>query len=335
MHPFLRFGVELPPVPVSLRSAAATGASRFLEPWWQMAETAASAGAGVIWMSGGGAAAPPGPDLACDACTIIAAAVPLLSGPLLGVVSDVPVDRHPALVARDATALDVLSGGRAAVRLRWVGRTPAGPATPAEPAGYGGSGTGHSAALEHLGEAVAVCRAVMQDEDPVFEGKHLHVAGAVNRPRPQRQDGPPLVVDAPAGTAVLARRDEVAAFFVRQVLVGAAAVACSDEPEEIEAWRAAVDDAAATVWGPSRHPARPAVLCRTALGPTGADAEDDRSDADEVSVLARLELAHAAGAQGVIVRIAGDRRDDPPPRGLGAHDRLAVVLGQWFSPWRS
>ena len=335
VHPFLRVGVELPPVPFPSVAAGARaserlepserlGRSRLVESWWPVANAAVSAGAGVIWMSGGPSGARRGPSLACDACTIAAAAVPHVPGPLLGVMSHVPVDRHPALVARDVTALDVLSGGRAAVRLCWAGRM--------VDLCDGGGGDA-PAALEHLGEAVAVCRAVLHDEDAVFEGKHLHVAGAVNRPRPRREDGPPLIVDAPAGGAALARRDAAAAFFVRQVVVGAAAVVCSDDPAEVGAWRDVLDDAAA-VWGTSGGPERPAILCRTALRPTAGDAGRD-SVANGARALARLRSARAAGAEGVIVRIAGARRDDPAPRGQIGTPAFALALRQRFSPWLS
>ncbi|MGH9100014.1 MAG: hypothetical protein ACRDV8_07280, partial [Acidimicrobiales bacterium] len=97
MDPSLRLAVELPPVPAAIGAAS-------LEPWWEMALASASAGAGVVWFTGGPAPGmPPGHGPGCDACTIAAAAVTVVDTALLGVVSAVPADRHPAVLARDVT----------------------------------------------------------------------------------------------------------------------------------------------------------------------------------------------------------------------------------------
>jgi alkanesulfonate monooxygenase SsuD/methylene tetrahydromethanopterin reductase-like flavin-dependent oxidoreductase (luciferase family) len=317
MDPSLRLAIELPPVPQG-------GAS--LDPWWEVSAASVRAGAPLVWFTGeappdeGGGRAP-----SCDACTIAAAAATVLDTAMLGVVSGLPLDRHPAVLARDVTALDVVSTGRAAVRLCWTG-----------PGAIDGGPVSHprglSEACRYLGEAVAVCRAVLQDEDPVFEGRYLHVAGALNRPPPNRPGGPPIFVDVPSGVAGLARRDAGSAFLLRQAVIAATAIVCPDDPGEIASLRAIVEDAAASLWTRDDPMEVPAVVCRTtfwhATDPVQRAGAQDR-------VSSRLEEAHTAGAEGVVVRMPSGRRGDAALR-VGARDaeRIAVDLADYLAPFR-
>ena len=323
-----------------------------LDPWWHMSVESLRAGAGSLWYSGGPGSPPALPGLSsstpppdaraavprwCEPCTIAAAAAGRIGRALLGVVSQVPWDRHPAVLARDVTALDVVSGGRAAVVLRWVGRGQEGCGEVGRgQEGRGQEGRGQedeegdgdagepgdlSTACEHLGEAVAVCRAVLQDEDPVFEGRYLHIAGAVNRPHPVHPGGPPIVVHPPAGALGLAGSEGRASLslLVREIVVGASAIVCSDEAGEVSRWRALFDDAAAAGWTASDPAGAPKVLCRVNL------ASSARS-ATAAEVRHRLEVARAAGADGVVVRLAGVPRGDA--------EGLASALAGCFAPWR-
>lgn len=320
----LRLAVELPPAAARTQS---------LEPWWKTAVASADAGAGVVWFTGGPAPDDPADhDAACDACTMAAAAVAVVTSALLGVVSAVPVDRHPSVVARDVTTLDVLSTGRAALLLRWVGgarKKGSGERSAALPGGL-------AAVCEHLGEAVAVTRAVLQDDDPVFEGRYVHVAGAVNRPPPFRPGGPPLFVEVPAGVAGFARREPGVAFLLRQVVTAGAAVVCPDDPGEVASWRALVEDAAAALWT-GRDPREvPAVVCRTTLGHPRDDwTAAGTSTRAGTAVGARLDAARAAGADGVVVRLRSGRRGD---EGLDVETldpgRIAREVAECFDPWR-
>lgn len=356
MDPSLRLAVELPPVPAPVPAVGPVS----LEPWWRLALSSVQAGAGVVWFTGGPADRGPtdagrGPadrrptdarglvaddgggtgsvpavtPMWCDACTIASAAVSHTDGALHGVVSSLPEDRHPSVLARDVTTLDIVSEGRAAVLLRW--------------GTGGGSHQPHadlSAACGYLAEAIAVCRAVFQDDDPVFEGQYLHIAGAVNRPSPVRTGGPPLLVQAPPGAAALARDESVGSFFFHQAVESAAAIVCVADLDEIAAWRALVDE--------ERTPSRadrvvgdaPKILCLSTL-PDIAPAREHTGPAvpscrSGPALRSHLEEARAAGADGVVLRIPGVRPGDaetghPDPDDIA---RTGEELAGWFRPWQ-
>jgi alkanesulfonate monooxygenase SsuD/methylene tetrahydromethanopterin reductase-like flavin-dependent oxidoreductase (luciferase family) len=344
VDPSLRLAVELPPVPAGRATAPAA-----LDPWWQTVLASVRAGAGVVWFTGGASAGRPAGQglagLACDACTMAAAAVALEEVALLGVVSTLPEDRHPAVLARDVTTLDVASGGRAAVLLRWAWN---GPSEQRDTGTSEGLPGGPSAACAYLGEAVAVCRSVLQDDDPVFEGTYLRVAGAVNRPRPRRPGGPPLLVEVPAGAAALAWRESGPGFLVRQASSAAAAIVCADDPGEIELWRAFAEESTVSLRTGSGPDQVPDVVCRATLGHAWADTARRRRRAPTLTgsepgsgssslfgLRSRLDAARAAGAGGVIVRVPPGRREDGTLR-LEPVDaqRLAAELAECFEPWR-
>jgi alkanesulfonate monooxygenase SsuD/methylene tetrahydromethanopterin reductase-like flavin-dependent oxidoreductase (luciferase family) len=78
--------------------------------------------------------------------------------------------RHPALLAREATGLDLVCGGRTLLCF--------GP-----PFGDG------------LAEAIGLCRAMWRDGTATSEGPVYPVAGAINQPRPARTGSPLLALD--------------------------------------------------------------------------------------------------------------------------------------------
>lgn len=332
VRPSFLLGVELPPVPTDVGSAHDVGTVRSgtgpgdaatpapLGPWWEAGRVAADAGAGVVWFRGAiGAGA------SCDACTIAAAAIDRVLGVHLGVVSPVPLGRHPAVLAREVTALDVVSQGRAAVLLQWAST---------------GRPSGLVEATEQLAEAVAVCGAVLRDESPLFEGRHYHVAGAVNRPRPVQSGGPPVCFDGPAGPAALvAARDPAGIGALRLILGVASAVVCSDDPSDVVAWRNAIEEASALARGTSGEPVPPALVCRTTMhGPTAWAWEHGVT---ATGVGERLRAARDAGADGVIVRVPPSRRADVVHAvtssgavlGPPAPSDLGPALAARFEPW--
>lgn len=183
VDPSLRLGFEL---------SAAGGPDR----WRAAAVAAEEAGAGAVWSAPGGA----------DPCVVVGSLVPATASILLGVESGLgATDRMPSVLARDVTALDVLSGGRAAVLL-----------------------AGDDLGL--LAEAVTVCRLLFTGDAPSYEGRHYTLAGAANLPPPARPGGPPILVAPPQGASPA----EAGA-----ALGGADAVVVSGGPADVAAWRAA------------------------------------------------------------------------------------------------
>jgi alkanesulfonate monooxygenase SsuD/methylene tetrahydromethanopterin reductase-like flavin-dependent oxidoreductase (luciferase family) len=213
VDPALCLGLELP-----------TGGGA-PEPWRAAAE-AEAAGFGTAWVVGG----------ALDACTLAGALVPATRSVLLGVVASTGPDRRaPSVLARDVTAVDVLSSGRAAVLLR------------------GGD-------VDRLAEAVTVCRLLFTEDAPSFQGRYLTLVGAANRPPPVRPGGPPVLVQPPPGAVAAVAG---AALGVADALV------VGGGPGEVAAWRAAAGGTAVLWRGEVAGPTGLATLAPVA--DAGAD----------------------------------------------------------------
>lgn len=316
MNPALRLGIELPPVPATVvgRSGAGAPPARAgdamptadsgLGAWWRIADAGLSAGATGVWLADGRLDAPdsePGRQW-CDACTLAAGLAARVDDALIGVVSPVPSGRHPSVLARDVTTLDVLSGGRAAVRLQWDAPAP----------------TDRAVASEHLADAVAVCAAMLRGGDPTYDGRHFHVSGALNRPAPRQAGGPPVLVAAPpeiTAGLLAGRRPSTAVAQARSMAVLADAVVCGSDPPSVAAWRAVLDGANAP-----REPGdgSPAVVCLATAA--------NLSSGSPRSVGAQ---AHDAGADGIVLRVPTPRRHVDAPLAAA----LATLAAELYSPW--
>jgi len=97
------------------------------------------------------------------------------AGVLVGALVDLGRDgRHPALVARDLTGLDHVSGGRSIV---------------ACPPPFD----------DALAEALALCRTMWREGHAASDGPAFPVSGARHHPRPRREGGPAVALDLTAG----------------------------------------------------------------------------------------------------------------------------------------
>jgi F420-dependent oxidoreductase-like protein len=95
--------------------------------------------------------------------------------------------RHPGLLAKIVTTLDVLSGGRAMLGIgaAWYER---------EHAGLGVPYPSTSERFERLEEALQICRQMWSDDNGAFEGRHYRLAETVCTPPPIRSGGPRVVI---------------------------------------------------------------------------------------------------------------------------------------------
>ena len=95
--------------------------------------------------------------------------------------------RNPALLAKTATTLDVLSGGRAIFGLgaAW---------NDVEHAGYGFEFPTLRERMDRLDEALTIVRAMFTEDRPSFEGRHYRISAALNMPRPIQPNGPRILV---------------------------------------------------------------------------------------------------------------------------------------------
>jgi alkanesulfonate monooxygenase SsuD/methylene tetrahydromethanopterin reductase-like flavin-dependent oxidoreductase (luciferase family) len=127
------------------------------------AARAESEGAGAVFL---------GPSALGDPFVLAAGLSATVTRPLLGVcVRLSSAERHPALLAREATSLDHICGSRTVLCFL----PPFGDAT---------------------GEAIALCRALWRDGVAAHGGVEYVVEGAVNRPRPPKEGSPLIALDA-------------------------------------------------------------------------------------------------------------------------------------------
>lgn len=119
-------------------------------------------------------------------------------GPLVSPVSF----RHPVIMARQAAAIDDLSGGRLqlGVGAGWQER---------EHRAYGFALLDPAARMDRLEEALEVITRLLRSDAPVsFQGQYYRLEEALLLPRPRRAGGPPIVIggNGPRRTLPLAAR---------------------------------------------------------------------------------------------------------------------------------
>ena len=95
--------------------------------------------------------------------------------------------RHPGLLAKTVTTLDVLSGGRALLGIgaAWYEREHLGLGVPFPPV---------SERFERLEETLQICRQMWSANDGPFTGQHYQLAETICSPRPLQQPGPRILV---------------------------------------------------------------------------------------------------------------------------------------------
>jgi len=95
--------------------------------------------------------------------------------------------RHPGLLAKTVTTLDVLSNGRALLGIgaAWYEREHVGLGVPFPPV---------AERFERLEEALQICLQMWSDNDGPFAGKHYVLAETLNRPRPLGRARPPILI---------------------------------------------------------------------------------------------------------------------------------------------
>jgi F420-dependent oxidoreductase-like protein len=95
--------------------------------------------------------------------------------------------RNPALLAKQVTTLDVISGGRAiwAIGAAWFQQ---------EHEAYGYEFGTFTERFEKLEEALQIVTSMFLNDTTTFAGKHYRVKDALNVPQPLQPGGPPVLV---------------------------------------------------------------------------------------------------------------------------------------------
>ncbi|HVF20842.1 MAG TPA: LLM class F420-dependent oxidoreductase [Mycobacteriales bacterium] len=95
--------------------------------------------------------------------------------------------RYPAVLAKQVTTLDVISGGRAILGLgaAWYEE---------EHDAYGIPFPSVRERMDRMEETARICRAMFTEETPSFRGRYYSVDGVLNLPRPLQVGGPPILI---------------------------------------------------------------------------------------------------------------------------------------------
>jgi F420-dependent oxidoreductase-like protein len=95
--------------------------------------------------------------------------------------------RHPGILAKTVTTLDVLSGGRARLGIgaSWYEREQRGLGVPVVPV---------AERFERLEEALQICLQMWSDDNGPFTGKHYQLAETLCVPAPISQPRPPILI---------------------------------------------------------------------------------------------------------------------------------------------
>lgn len=95
--------------------------------------------------------------------------------------------RHPGLLAKVVTTLDVLSGGRALLGIgaAWYEREHHGLGVPFPPL---------KERYERLEEAILICKQMWSEDDGAYEGKHYSLAETICVPPPIQAGGPRILI---------------------------------------------------------------------------------------------------------------------------------------------
>jgi F420-dependent oxidoreductase-like protein len=95
--------------------------------------------------------------------------------------------RNPAILAKQVTTLDVISGGRAILGIgaAWFDT---------EHTAFGVDFPSTGERMDRLHEAVTIARAMFTQQQASYEGRYYRVHGVFNNPRPIRAGGIPIMV---------------------------------------------------------------------------------------------------------------------------------------------
>jgi F420-dependent oxidoreductase-like protein len=129
----------------------------------------------------------PRTDPMLEAYTLLGGLAASTSRTSLGAMVTGVTYRNPALLAKQVTTLDVVSGGRAILGIGAAWNED-------EHAGYGFAYPPIAERMDRLEEALQICRAMFKEEAPSFAGSHYAIAEALNHPRPIRAEGVPILV---------------------------------------------------------------------------------------------------------------------------------------------
>jgi F420-dependent oxidoreductase-like protein len=159
------------------------------EQWTAMlgvAERIESLGYDTVWVYDHFHTVPePSQEPTFECWTVMAALAAATERVRLGQMCTCNSYRRPSYMAKVASTVDVISGGRLefAIGAGWYEE---------EYLAYGYEFPKGSTRIRQLEEAVQIIKMMWTEDEATFEGKHYSVKGAINRPRPLQDPYPPL-----------------------------------------------------------------------------------------------------------------------------------------------
>lgn len=178
-----RFGVQLP-------NFSGFDSADLFDHIAGLATTAEESGFDSVWVMDHFFQLPPlgGPDQPMlEAYTLLGALAARTRRVQLGTLVTGVTYRHPGILAKMVTTLDIVSRGRAILGIggAWYD---------VEHTGLGIDYPTDRVRLDMLEEAVQVCRAMFTGDDVSFVGQHFRLEHARNLPRPVQAGGPKIMI---------------------------------------------------------------------------------------------------------------------------------------------
>lgn len=181
----IRLGLQIPNF-----TYPGVGTAELFERVATVAETAEQSGFDSIWVMDHFYQLPllgPAENAMLEAYTLLGALAARTKTARLGTLVTGVTYRNPAILAKQVTTLDVISGGRAVLGIGAAWFAP-------EHDGYGVDFPSVGERMDRLEEALLICRAMLRSDRPIFNGHHYRVRSPINCPAPIQAGGPPVLI---------------------------------------------------------------------------------------------------------------------------------------------
>lgn len=182
----LKYGLYLPQGFVH-ELAGFTNPVEAYETLTRLAQTADQSGYDSVWLSDHLMTAPPSQDMIFECWTLAAALARDTERVRIGQLVTSNSYRNPALQAKMASSLDVLSNGRLTLGIGAGWYEP-------DYQAYGYEFPAGAERLRQLEEAVRIILAMWTQEEATFEGNYYQIRGAMNQPKGVQQPHIPLMI---------------------------------------------------------------------------------------------------------------------------------------------